>query len=139
MPANADILVLARARMAGVVHRENLVGLAPIISERTVGNLTSSDPKPISVVGLRPLFVHPELVELFKRYPEVFLIDYKANRFGTPLLNAVGAITLETSSFVAFVPLTRGTDEDRPRPWWRFKNLIRGEGIPNSQIGSGYG
>src|SRR3954454_21153651 len=81
-------------------------------------------------------FAHPKSIELFKRYPEILLLDctYNTNRFNMPLLNIMGTTALGTSFFVSFAFLTGETNDDYLWVIKELKTLIRGEEILDPSV-----
>jgi hypothetical protein len=89
------------------IRSSNLNGRTP--TQALVAEMSSDDyiwNAPSGLDGhVTHLFFAPrQLLELYKTYPEVLLIDctYKTNRFHMPLCNIMGITGISTSVYVAF-------------------------------------
>jgi hypothetical protein len=106
--------------VANVIDRyrtESLAGRSPI--EALHDSLTSEDfifeVKTAETGNVRGLFlVHPESVQLARRFSDVFIMDYtyKTNRYGMPLLNIVGITATYHTFNAGFAFLSREDDAE---------------------------
>jgi hypothetical protein len=74
----------------------------------------------------RLFFAHPDSIEIYKKHPEVVLLDctYKTNRFRMPLLNICAVTSNRKTVQVALCFLSGEKDEDYDWVMEKFRDII---------------